>query len=464
VVGATPLAGRYRLEERIAGGGMGSVYVATDELLKRKVAAKLLNEDLLDNPSFVERFRREARAVAALVHPNIAAIFDYGEDGGRPFIVMELAPGRDLAHVLRREGPLEPERTRRIAAQVCWALGDAHAAGVVHRDVKPANVIVSGDDRVKVTDFGIARAAGDTTMTAAGSVLGTPQYISPEQAADRPVGPPSDIYSAGVMLFEMLTGEVPLSGSSPVAVVMRHLSEDVPEPSSLRRGLPADLDRIVARATARDPQHRYADGAEMARALEGGGRGATAVMPAAVGAGLGAAGRSTDELEAAEWPPPPAARRGRLGPVLAVGVLLALLVAGVAAWALLTNRQPEPRGPGGGVTETREESPSPTPTEQQVTVPGGLVGSNIEEAEAVLRGAGLVARRENVQSEEEEGTVIAADPPEGAEVSEGDTVTLTVSTGDADEDESPPTEPPGHEGTPGPPDEPPGQENEENEG
>ena len=446
---------------------MGSVYVATDELLKRKVAAKLLNEDLLDNPSFVERFRREARAVAALVHPNVAAIFDYGEDAGRHFIVMELAPGRDLAHLLRQEGPLEPERARRIAAQVCWALGDAHAAGVVHRDVKPANVIVSGDDRVEVTDFGIARAAGDTTMTASGSVLGTPQYISPEQAADRPVGPPSDVYSAGVMLFETLTGEVPLSGSSPVAIVMRHLSEDVPAPGSLRPGLPADLDRIVARATARDPQHRYADGAEMARALEGGGRGATAVMPAAVGTGLGpdAAGHSTDELEAAEWPPRPAARRRRLGPVLAVlVVLLALLVAGLAAWALFVDRQPEPRRDRGGGAETPEESPSPTPTEQQVTVPDGLVGSDIEEAEAVLREAGLVPAREFVENEEEEGTVIAADPPEGASATEGDTVTLTVSTGPPDEEVSPSPEPPGQDGSPGPPGGPPGQENKENEG
>ncbi|HEV3473701.1 MAG TPA: protein kinase, partial [Actinomycetota bacterium] len=209
MVEASPLIGRYRLEERIAGGGMGTVYVATDELLGRQVAAKLLNEELADNPSFVERFRREARSVAALVHPNIATVFDYGEDAGRHFIVMELVRGRDLDRVLADEGALAPERARHIATKVCDALGHAHGAGVIHRDVKPANVIVTQDEGVKVTDFGIARVADDAAMTASGTVLGTAQYISPEQASDHPVGPASDVYSMGIMLFEMLTGRRP---------------------------------------------------------------------------------------------------------------------------------------------------------------------------------------------------------------------------------------------------------------
>ncbi|HEU4488041.1 MAG TPA: protein kinase, partial [Actinomycetota bacterium] len=256
MVEAQRLIDRYRLEQRLASGGMGTVYEATDERLQRRVAVKLLKEELADDPLFVERFRREARAVAALSHPNIASVFDYGADGGRDFIVMELLEGTDLAEVLQA-GPLEPGRAAEIAAQACDALAHAHSAGIVHRDVKPANIILVASGTVKVTDFGIARALGDTTLTATGSVLGTAHYLAPEQASGSGAGAAVDQYAMGVMLYEMLTGEVPFSGDSPIGVAMRHVSDEVPAPSSKAPEVPAALDEVVLTATAKDPSDRY---------------------------------------------------------------------------------------------------------------------------------------------------------------------------------------------------------------
>ncbi|HEV3472973.1 MAG TPA: protein kinase, partial [Actinomycetota bacterium] len=259
--------GRYRITREIATGGMGTVYVARDERLNRDIALKVLAATLLVDDNLVERFRREARAVAALSHPNIANVFDYGEEDGRPIIAMELAAGRDLARILREFGPLDPDRATRVAAQVCAALGHAHAAGIVHRDIKPANVIVSDEDEVKVTDFGIARATGDEKLTVTGSVMGTAHYISPEQAGGGSVTAASDIYSAGIVLYEMLTGAVPFTGDSLMAVALRHLNDSVPPPSAARPGIPPQLDDVVARATAREPRDRYRDASEMALAL-----------------------------------------------------------------------------------------------------------------------------------------------------------------------------------------------------
>jgi eukaryotic-like serine/threonine-protein kinase len=443
MVEASLLVGRYRLEERIAGGGMGTVYVATDELLGRKVAAKLLNEELADNPSFVDRFRREARSVAALVHPNIATVFDYGEDAGRHFIVMELVRGRDLERILADEGALSPERARRIATKVCEALGHAHAAGVVHRDVKPANVIVTEDDAVKVTDFGIARVADDAAMTAAGTVLGTAQYISPEQASERPVGAPSDVYSMGIMLFEMVTGRRPFVGGSPVAVAMRHIQEDVPAPSTVDRSVPADLDAIVVRATARDPARRFPDGAAMARALTDRTAGATAVMPPGDRTEVMAVGPpSTEEMQAAEWPPPREPRRaGRAGPVVAViALVVALAGIGFAVYAL-TQDDARPRGPQQPAAQPEEESPTPE-EEATVVVPDGLVGSPVSAAEAAVRAAGLVPTTQDVNDAAEQGTVVAANPSSGTSVPSGSTVTLSVSTGPPEPEPTPTEENP----------------------
>ncbi len=265
----TRLGDRYLLTERLAAGGMGVVWLADEERLGREVAVKVLTEGLAQDQRFIERFRREARAVASLSHPNIAQVFDYGEDEGSSYIVMELVRGRDLARVLREEGTLSFERATRVATGVADALGHAHSQGIVHRDVKPGNVLIGTNEQVKVTDFGIARAAGDTTLTATGSVLGSAHYLSPEQATGAPVGAPSDVYSLGIVLYEMLTGSLPFTGDSAVAVAMRQASEDVPDLTELRPDAPDHLRAIVAKATAKDPQSRFADGDAMAAALRG---------------------------------------------------------------------------------------------------------------------------------------------------------------------------------------------------
>ncbi|MFN2488941.1 MAG: protein kinase [Actinomycetota bacterium] len=458
------LSGRYKLEEQIARGGMGTVHAATDERLGRRVAVKLLRDDLAEDADFVERFRREARSVATLIHPHIANVFDYGEDGGHRYIVMELVEGMDLARLLRADGALMPDRARRIAVQVCEALGYAHASGVVHRDVKPANIIVSAEDAVKVTDFGIAQAAGDVTLTAAGSVLGTAQYISPEQASDRDVGPPSDVYSMGIVLYEMLTGVLPFTGESPIALAMRHVSEEVPRPSRAQENVPEDLDAVVARATAKRPEQRFGDGTEMGAALTGSGASpATAVMGVAgppttvLGGGVRATAieretPGTDRFAAA----PTRRRRRGLGVALGIAVTILLLAATALLAMTLLGRDDERRprrGQAGGAPTQQPASESPAPVEEPevVTVPAGLVGSNVRDAEGVLREAGLRSATEVVESEEDKDIVVQVDPEEGTELSVGDTVTLLVSEGPPPDEEAPPDTPPGQDEDGGPP-------------
>ena len=224
------LGGRYRLVGRIASGGMGTVWEARDETLERPMAVKVLNEGLADDPRFAERFRREARSAAGLSHPNIAGVFDYGEDDGRPYIVMELIDGEDLAERLARVGQLDPQQAATIGAEVATALAHAHGAGIVHRDVKPANVMLTREGEVKVTDFGIAAPLeGSTGLTMTGSVMGTSRYISPEQAAGERATPASDVYSLGVVLYETLAGAPPFVRESPVATALAHL-HDQPQP------------------------------------------------------------------------------------------------------------------------------------------------------------------------------------------------------------------------------------------
>lgn len=262
------LQNRYRLEGELARGAMGTIFAATDERLGRRVAIKVPRGALAMDEDFLERFRREALAAAALSHPNIASVFDYGQERGQPFIVMELVQGRDLSQILQK-GPLAPERATWIAEQVSAALAHAHQAGVIHRDVKPANIIVSEEDgdRVKVTDFGIAKAAGDMTITATGSMIGTPQYISPEQAQGENATARSDIYSLGIVLYEMLVGAPPFEGGSTVALAMRHVREEVGPPSAVAANVPLELDSVVLRATAKDPELRFHTAGEMLEAL-----------------------------------------------------------------------------------------------------------------------------------------------------------------------------------------------------
>jgi serine/threonine-protein kinase len=439
------LADRYELTEKLASGGMGTVFVATDTRLQRRVALKLLKEDLASDPRFVERFRREARAAGALSHPNVAGVFDYGEDEGRHFIVMELVEGRDLGRLLREEGPLSEERAALIAGQIADALEHSHAAGLVHRDIKPENVIVGPTDRVKVTDFGIVRAQAETSLTATGSFLGTAQYISPEQASGADVTPASDIYSLGIVLFEMLTGSVPYTGDSAVAVAMRHISDRVPAPSSLRPEISKRMDDVVARATAPDMHDRFRDAAAVSAALQGAPvatptSASTQVMSVGAGSTAVLGGGRATEVDS-EWPfpaHPPAWDTRRLGRiVLGIFLVLLLLAAGLLLYRLNEagdRREARARGGGGA-----EQQAAPTTEEVVENELPDLIGRSYEEAAAELEEMGLGHAREDAENEDyEAGLVFATEPGPGSTVSEGDTVTLFVSSGPPQEAE--PTE------------------------
>ena len=251
------LADRYELEERIAGGGMGEVWRARDLLLERTVAVKLLRETLAEDAVVAERFRREALMAAQLSHPNMAGVYDYVQGGDRPGIVMEFVDGETLAEKLARDGRLDVGEAATIASGLLYALHSAHEAGIVHRDVKPGNVMLASNGDVKVTDFGVARAVADHTLTETGMVIGTAHYLAPEQVAGEPATPKSDLYSAGAVLFEMLTGRKPFEADTPIAVAMKRLTEDPPPVRSLRNDVPTAVAQVVDRALARDPAARF---------------------------------------------------------------------------------------------------------------------------------------------------------------------------------------------------------------
>ncbi len=252
---------RYRIESRVATGGMATVYRATDLRLQRPVAVKVMRDSLARDPHYVDRFLSEGRSAAGLSHPNIVAIFDQGEDDGLLFIAMELIEGRTLRDVIREEGPLEPHRAVSVFEQVVSALASAHRAGVVHRDVKPENVLVADDGRVKVADFGLARSVDADTqhVPTQGVVIGSVSYLAPEVLESRGSGPRADVYAAGVMLFELLTGTKPHRGESPMQIAYQHVHADVPAPSQLAPGIPDYLDALVSCATARDADRRPTD-------------------------------------------------------------------------------------------------------------------------------------------------------------------------------------------------------------
>ncbi|MEA2630901.1 MAG: eukaryotic-like serine/threonine-protein kinase, partial [Chloroflexota bacterium] len=284
------LGGRYRLVELLGSGGMATIYRASDTGLGRDVALKLLRPEYLRDPDFSSRFRQEAQSAASLSHPNVVTVYDYGEDPSGPYIVMELVDGEDLATILRRSGPLPPRQVARIGAGVARALAAAHARGLVHRDVKPGNVLIGTDGRVKVVDFGIARAMAEAQVTLPGMTLGSVHYFSPEQARGEPATTASDIYSLGIVLYEMLTGVRPWEGDSAASVALARLTGPIPDPAAVRPSIPADLAAITRRALALDPNDRWPSAAVMADALEatlapGGG---AAIGAGAAGAGAGA--------------------------------------------------------------------------------------------------------------------------------------------------------------------------------
>jgi eukaryotic-like serine/threonine-protein kinase len=268
IVPGTIIDDRYQVISRVGSGGMAEVYCAEDLQLGRRVAVKLLHERFAQDEEFVERFRREASSAASLSHANIVSVFDRGEWGGTYYIAMELLEGRSLDTIVREEAPLTPERAIGLTEQVLLAARFAHKRGVVHRDLKPHNVIIDDEGRVKVTDFGIARA-GASEITQTGSIMGTARYLSPEQAQGESVGPRSDLYAIGILLYELLTGTVPFEGDSVVAIALRHLSEPPRPPSNLVSSISPNLDAIVLKSLAKNPADRFADADEFIAALAG---------------------------------------------------------------------------------------------------------------------------------------------------------------------------------------------------
>jgi serine/threonine-protein kinase len=341
------LAGRYELEELVGSGGMSSVYRAHDRVLERTVALKVLHQRLTDNDEYVERFRREARMVAGLLHQNIVTVIDRGEADGCPFIVFEFVAGENLKQLVNREGPLPVERAVELAMQIARGLAFAHANGYIHRDVKPQNVLLNGDGEAKVTDFGIARSIDvKHGVTQTGTVLGTSDYIAPEQAQGQRVDEHSDVYSLGIVLYELLTAELPFSGDNFVAVAMKHINEPAPRVSERRSDVPPRLDAAVARALAKDPADRFPTMADFCRELESC---LVELQSPAAAETMVISPPAPDGARRA--PARRAGRRRRRVPVLVL--LLALgLAAGVAALAVALIRDDGPtaggtRGTGG---------------------------------------------------------------------------------------------------------------------
>lgn len=264
----TLLDGRYRVDARIASGGMSTVYRGLDVRLDRPVALKVMDSRYAGDPEFLTRFQREARAIARLKDPGLVAMYDQGLDSRNPYLVMELIEGGTLRELLRERGPMPPHAMVAVLRPVLSGLGVAHRAGLVHRDVKPENVLISDDGEVKLVDFGLVRAIADAGITSTSVILGTAAYLSPEQVAGKETGPRSDVYAVGVMAFELLTGQTPFRGDTALAVANQRLERDVAPPSSVIDGVPAELDGFITRATARDPVARFTDASQMGEELE----------------------------------------------------------------------------------------------------------------------------------------------------------------------------------------------------
>jgi serine/threonine-protein kinase len=378
----TEIDGRYRVLRKLGSGGMADVYAAEDRQLGRRVALKVLHRRFAEDEQFVERFRREASSAAGLQHPNIVAIFDRGEWDGTYYIAMELVDGRTLKDIIRDKGPAPHAAAADITLQILRAARYAHKHGLIHRDIKPHNVLIDQDGRVRVTDFGIARA-GTSDITETGSVMGTAQYLSPEQAQGRPVDARADLYAIGVVLYELLTGEVPFDAESPVTVALMQVSEPPVPPHQLNPAIPADVEAVVLRALEKDPDRRFQTADEFITALE-------------------------SPREVVPPPPPPVveelveeekARRWWLW-------LLILLALAAIAFGLYTLLKPE-----------------------QLVVPN-VIGRESSTASQILQNRGFEVDIVSVVNPDvERDTVAAQDPRPETEAPEGSTVTITVSTG-----------------------------------
>ncbi|HEY3436012.1 MAG TPA: protein kinase, partial [Solirubrobacterales bacterium] len=324
----TVLSGRYKLEAKLGSGGMSTVYLARDTTLDRSVAVKVMHREMSEQADQLERFRQEARAVAKLSHPNVVAVIDAGEDGGHPYIVFEYVEGETLKQRINRVGALDAQEALAYAIEIARGLTVAHARNMVHRDIKPQNVLIDSEGRAKLTDFGISRQLEQDGMTATGRVLGTTDYVSPEQAMGHAVDQRSDIYSLGVVLYEMLAGEVPFQADSQVGVAMKHVNEDLPDVQQRRPELSAAAAMVVERATTKDPAERYQQVGEMIDDL------ATALEVEAARAGS-TTGEATSVLEAV----PPAERKlsgGMRWSRLWIVLLLLAFAGAVAAVILIS--------------------------------------------------------------------------------------------------------------------------------
>jgi serine/threonine-protein kinase len=478
--------GRYRIQRKLGTGGMANVYLAEDEVLGRRVAIKILNDRHAGDDQFVERFRREAKNAASLSHPNIVSIYDRGEAEGTYYIAMEYLDGRSLKELIVARGPAPVHLAIDYARQILAAIRFAHRHGIVHRDIKPHNVLVDGEGRLKVTDFGIARA-GASQMTEAGSIIGTAQYLSPEQAKGAPVDQSSDLYSVGVVLYELLTGVVPFSGDTPVEIAMKHLSVMPEPPSAKRADVPRDLDLVVMRALAKDPLERYQSAEEMDADLRRVARG-VAISPATEEAATAIISRPppTAVTEVKPRPPvpytPPAAyydydepRRRSLWPwLVALLFVAAAIIGGYFLYDQIQNElsgsktvvvedyrqnreidavrrirsiglKPNPvRQPKADVEPTFVFSQTPRAGERtqkgnfvtiyvstgppKTDVPS-VVGELLDQALGDLRDANLRWKVVRVDSDEPEGQVVSQSPTAGASIAEGSRVTLRVSKG-----------------------------------
>ena len=428
------LAGRYELGLLLGAGGMASVYQATDRMLQRTVAVKVLGPPYDHDPAFVERFRREARAAAGLSHPNIVAIFDSGSQAGIHYLVMEYVEGETLAELLRRQGALEPGRAAEVARWVCQALAAAHARGLVHRDVKPANVLISHDGLVKVADFGIATAAATATLTGNGALLGTAAYLSPEQARGGPVDARSDVYALGCVLYELVCGAPPFVADSPLAVVAQQVAEAPTPPSRRNPRVGAALEAVVMTALEKQPGRRYqtasAMGQELERVVGGGAAGAVGPWPAAaspLGRPATITGSAPTVVVAARVVRGAARRPGWARWPLAAGVgMVVLLVVALWWW----------RG-GGAATVAGQAGPAPMTTSirtaasasTRATTSASTPTMPTSQSQPSPSGA-LATLREVIMAGERQGVI---DPDAEDLLHQAEDVVRAVREGDGDE-------------------------------
>lgn len=456
--------GRYELQSRIAIGGMGEVWKATDLVIGRTIAIKILKDEYLGDPGFLERFRAEARHAALVNHEGIANVYDYGEEDGSAYLVMELVPGEALSTVLERERVLSTDKVLDIVAQTALALHAAHAAGLVHRDVKPGNLLITPDGRVKITDFGIARIADQVPLTATGQVMGTVQYLSPEQASGQPASPATDIYSLGIVAYECLAGRRPFTGESQVAIAMAQINDTPPE---LPVTVAEPVRNLVYSCIAKKPADRPATAAHLARAAQalrsGDVRGAALAVPSVIGdlpatqattvlpSNQGATQATTvlpsnsmtnlattpfasvdDAVPADE----PRKRSPWTWPLVALIVILAVVIAGTI-FALTTGGGPQAQ-PTPSATRSTTPSPSPSPTPTPSVTPtsntvvitkSDYVGRPFSDVETALDQLGMGVRRTDGPSAptaEKVGTVEDVNPT--ANVIKGTTIDVSVYT------------------------------------